>query len=236
MIGMTTYRGVIFDFFGTLTPDLEEADVAVSLVPVAKHLGADPAAFFREMKSSWVERCTGQLGGTEATLLEVARRAGSTLEHADSAAAVLSRLTSFELLSHIRPEVPEILFRLRREGLKLGVISDCGPELVDLWPRLPVADMVDVTVLSAAVGAKKPDPILFGRACDGLNLGPRDCMYVGDGGSNELLGAADAGLSPVWLRPKLTGNQYVYDFKSGEGGMPTIDSLAAVLPLVLSGS
>ena len=233
---MPSYRGVIFDFFGTLTPDLEAADVAASLVPVAKHLRADPSAFFREMKSSWVERCTGQLGGTQAALIEVARRAGSTLEEIDVTAALLARLKSFELLAQVRPEVLEILSRLRGEGLRLGVISDCGPELVDLWPRLPVARMVDVTVLSAAVGAKKPDPILFRRACDGLNLAPRDCMYIGDGGSNELLGAAAAGLSPVWLRPKLAGDHYVYDFEPGGDGMPTIDSLAEVLPLALSGS
>jgi putative hydrolase of the HAD superfamily len=38
----------------------------------------------------------------------------------------------------------------------------------------------------------KPDPRIFQLACKRLGLQPEDCLYVGDGGSNEFTAAKEA--------------------------------------------
>jgi len=40
---------------------------------------------------------------------------------------------------------------------------------------------------------------MYRLACTGLAVTPAECLYVGDGGSGELTGAAAVGMRPVLL-------------------------------------
>ncbi len=46
---------------------------------------------------------------------------------------------------------------------------------------------------------KKPDPRIYRLATEQLRVQPEDCLYVGDGASQELAGAAQVGMSPVLI-------------------------------------
>jgi len=48
---------------------------------------------------------------------------------------------------------------------------------------------------------KKPDPRIYRLACDGLGVAPHRCLYVGDGFSHELTGAANVGMRAVLIAP-----------------------------------
>jgi putative hydrolase of the HAD superfamily len=88
---------------------------------------------------------------------------------------------------------------LKESGLKLGLISDCTFEIPKLWKTLPFADYFDATVFSCEAGVKKPSPIVYSTACERLGVEGGDCIYVGDGFSNELAGASEAGMRAVLL-------------------------------------
>lgn len=75
-------------------------------------------------------------------------------------------------------EVPELLARARRAGLRLAVCSNLaaeyGPAVRGLLPDL------DAYVLSYEVGVAKPDPAIFRRVCDALDCAPGEVVFVGD--------------------------------------------------------
>lgn len=67
---------------------------------------------------------------------------------------------------------------------------------------------IDVPVFSCDERIKKPSPRIYEIACDRLNVKPQECIYVGDGSSEELTGAAAIGMCTILNRTDLTD---VYD-------------------------
>lgn len=98
-----------------------------------------------------------------------------------------------------RPEAIPVLTRLREHGFRIGMLSDCTIELPEAWPRLAVAELVDVPVFSCLERTRKPDPRLFRKVAAGLRVPPGQCLYVGDGGGRELTGATEVGMRAVLL-------------------------------------
>ena len=43
----------------------------------------------------------------------------------------------------------------------------------------------------------KPDPAIYLLACNQLDVPPSRCLFVGDGGDNELSGAMQVGMTTV---------------------------------------
>jgi putative hydrolase of the HAD superfamily len=107
---------------------------------------------------------------------------------------------------------------LRANGLRIGVLSDCSAELPELWPSLPLAGFVDEPVFSALVGERKPHVKMYTTVCERLGVAPEECLYVGDGGSNELTGAAAFGMRAVLIADEgwATGHRFDSDDWHGE--------------------
>jgi putative hydrolase of the HAD superfamily len=59
---------------------------------------------------------------------------------------------------------------------------------------------VDAAVFSFEVKAKKPDGIVYLLTCERLDVRPSDCIFVGDGGNQELEGAEAVGMTAVMIR------------------------------------
>ncbi len=62
-----------------------------------------------------------------------------------------------------------------------------------------MAGLFDVEVFSYEVGAVKPEPEIFELCLRRLGRRAADCVFVGDGGSNELTGARAVGLRTVFV-------------------------------------
>ena len=60
-----------------------------------------------------------------------------------------------------------------------------------LWPYF------DAPVLSCEAGVMKPDPAIFRLSLDALDVCPAECLYVGDGGSDELTAAHALGMRAI---------------------------------------
>ncbi len=98
----------------------------------------------------------------------------------------------------IEPEIVNTLARLRQAGLKLGVITNAGDLDAAPWPGCELSDYFDDFIASHQVGMLKRDPRIFDLACQRLDVEPEETIFVGDGGGNELRGAAEAGLNVYW--------------------------------------
>jgi putative hydrolase of the HAD superfamily len=105
------------------------------------------------------------------------------------------------LLAAIRfrayPEVPAVLARLRAAGARLAVVSNWDISLHDVLERTRLRALVDVVVISAELGAAKPDPAIFRTALDRLGATATEAIHVGDSVEHDVAGARAAGLEAV---------------------------------------
>jgi putative hydrolase of the HAD superfamily len=95
------------------------------------------------------------------------------------------------------PEVPAALARLRASGARLAVVSNWDVSLHDVLERTGLRPLVDAVVISAELGAAKPDPAIFRAALDRLGAAAGDAVHVGDSVEHDVAGALAAGIEAV---------------------------------------
>ncbi|WP_327032989.1 HAD family hydrolase [Micromonospora ureilytica] len=225
---MPSYQAVLFDFFGTLTRSVQRG---VAHIGTAELLGCHTDTLTEVLDRTYYERATGLLGNAEATLRWVCAQAGVHPSDQAVRAAVASRYRAVRADTWLRTDAVPVLAALRQRGLRTGVISDCTHELPAFLPQLAIAPLLDVRVFSVQVGRCKPDPTLYLTACQRLGLAPGDCLYVGDGGSQELTGAERAGMTAVRLAAPDLATHLVFNADQDWRG-PTLGTLGEVLALV----
>ncbi|MFF0366991.1 HAD family hydrolase [Micromonospora sp. NPDC005087] len=225
---MPTYQAVLFDFFGTLTRPVQRGAAHLG---TAELLGCHTDTLTEVLDRTYYERAAGRLGNAEATLRWVCAQAGVHPSDHAVRAAVASRHRAVRADTRLRADAVPVLAALRQRGLCTGVISDCTHELPAFLPQLAVAPLLDVRVFSVQVGRCKPDPALYLTACRRLGLAPRDCLYVGDGGSQELTGAERVGMTAVRLAAPDLAEHMVFNADRDWRG-PTLSTLRDVLDLV----
>jgi putative hydrolase of the HAD superfamily len=214
-------RAVIFDLWDTLIPfDVSGRDAAVRAM--AEVLGAPVEAFASSWSASMQSRFTGS---NEGNLLQVCTSVGIEpgLEEVTEALAIRSRHT--ESTFSPREGAIEALGDLRTAGLAIGLITNCSSEVPELWPRSPLALMVDAAVFSCQEGIKKPDAAIYLLASERLGVQPQSCAYVGDGSDGELPGAQAVGMTPVLLESRRSAGDLCWQGAS-------VQSLDQLPPLV----
>jgi len=127
------------------------------------------------------------------------------------------------------PDAIEALEALTRAGRPVGLISDCSPEAPALWSESPLSRYIEAPVFSCSVGLRKPDPAIYAAALERMGVDAYQTVYVGDGDSRELPGAAAVGLCPV-LVDRGTDSAFRADY-SGEAGI-IVKDLTQLLPLI----
>ena len=65
--------------------------------------------------------------------------------------------------------------------------------------RIGLARHFRATIHARAIGAAKPDPIIFQAAARALDVAPGEVAHVGDDPELDVLGAQRAGMLAVWL-------------------------------------
>ncbi|MFI7425859.1 HAD family hydrolase [Micromonospora sp. NPDC049836] len=225
---MPRYQAVLFDFFGTLTRCVRRG---AAHQDTADLLGCPADTLAEVLDRTYYQRASGGLGNAEATLRWVCDQAGVRPSDRAVRAAVASRHRAVRADTRLRDEAVPVLAALRQRGVRTGLISDCTHELPAFLPQLAVAPLLDVRVFSVQVGRCKPDPALYLAACRRLHLTPADCLYVGDGGSQELTGADRAGMTAVRLAAPDLAEHMAFNVDRGWDG-PVLTSLAQVLDLL----
>ena len=96
-----------------------------------------------------------------------------------------------------RSQALEVLFQLRLKGIKTGLMSDCGPAVPLVWNETPFPTLFDAAAFSCKEGIRKPDPAFYQVLVDRLGVPASQCLYIGDGHSDELAGAKKMGMKAV---------------------------------------
>ena len=120
-----------------------------------------------------------------------------------SAAAVIAyHDTKFRQLAPF-PDVPAVLGRLSSAGVRLGVITE-GPAVkqAEKLLRLGLNSYFDPAAIfiSDQLGISKPNPKLYRRACELVQVAPAEAMYVGDNAPNDVDPANAVGMKTALCR------------------------------------
>jgi putative hydrolase of the HAD superfamily len=132
-----------------------------------------------------------------------------------------------------KPEAIATLTRLKNQGYKTGLVSNCSIEIAILWPETSFHGLIDTPIFSSVARVTKPNERIYQLALEGLGITAQSCLYVGDGEDRELTAAARVGLHPVLIRTSSLHqrkSQSHQDAREWQG--VTIASLAEVLQLV----
>ena len=196
---MGTFDAVIFDLFGTLIDNASPEQLVRLFRDPAADLNCDPDEFMKAWLGIYQDRAIGRLGSVENEISEICGQLGFAPTKGQLQIVLRRRLEAFKEQCRPRITVLETLAKLKSMGVKTGLVTDCGSEVPDVWPELELAPLMDATVFSCHVGATKPDQKLYKLACKRLGVTPSKCLYVGDGGSRELTGAREVGMTPVLI-------------------------------------
>ena len=67
------------------------------------------------------------------------------------------------------------------------------------WISTWLKDVVDVVAFSCELGVRKPHPEMYLAVTRRLDVQPEECLFIGDGDSDELHGANALGMSTKML-------------------------------------
>jgi putative hydrolase of the HAD superfamily len=214
------YRAVIFDLWQTLVPWPAESARAL-YGQMAEAVGAPRDQFEEVWLSGRSARDTGPIADSVRWVFD-------QLGLDADPQPIISMRRDWTRESLIpRPDAVSTLEELRRRGHKLGLITVCSTDVVELWETTPFRGLFDSTVFSAEVGISKPDPRIYELCCEQLDVRASDCLFVGDGANDELPGAEKVGMTALQLRAP--GEELTEPGKEWEGD--SVERLAEVLEL-----
>ncbi|MEO6996639.1 MAG: HAD family hydrolase [Terracoccus sp.] len=191
-------RGILLDFYGTVALDDDAVVDAIS-----KRVASDTGAPLTTVASLWWQSFCGLCAGAHGESF----RLQSVLAR-DSLATVLDELGSGldadELvapqLAHWSAPLPfeDALQFLEAAELPVLILSDIDTgHLEDALGSLGLSQLPYVT--SEQTRAYKPRPEGFRSGLARLGLPAHQVVHVGNSWSSDVLGAAAAGIHPVWV-------------------------------------
>jgi putative hydrolase of the HAD superfamily len=99
------------------------------------------------------------------------------------------------------PNLLSMLEELRSNNLILGMITNgIGQFQMDNIKALGIEKYFKTILVSEWEGIKKPDPQIFKRSLDQLNVLPNESLFVGDHPDNDVKAAQNVGMKGIWKK------------------------------------
>ena len=188
-------QAILFDLFETLITESQTRPAGMSAW--ASQLGCEREVFRTEWKKLRPAAITGRVTLRQA-LSHIAKRAGSDVDDVTVDRLCDERIRiKAEPFEQVEHQIVMLIDYLRSRNVRLGVVSNCFAEDVAGWARCSLASRFDCAVFSFDVGLAKPDPAIYIEATRRLQVDASQTWFIGDGGSDELTGAMQAGLRAV---------------------------------------
>lgn len=224
-------QAVIFDMYETLVTQF--CSPLYYGTQIAEDLGLRPEEFLPGWRATEEARATGKLTFEDA-MAELLRRHGIFSPELHRRVVEKRIAIQADCFRHLHPGILPLLTALRERGIRIGLITNCFSEEATLIRESRLFPCFDAPCLSWEEGVRKPDPAIYRTCLRRLGIAAENCLYVGDGGSQELETARSLGILAVqatWYRqaafehkqaalrpdfPQLTGPMEVLDFLKGE--------------------
>ena len=189
------YKAVIFDLFETLITEWGHKKYTKN--EMCADLGVERAEF----DIFWDEKALDQYEGKityEDSIKYVCEKCGKSVDERTISKILDKRIkTKSVCFEYVQPEVYQLLKMLRDIGMKTAIVSNCSSEEVQVLKHSEIYKYFDEVILSYEVHMKKLDSCIYEEAAKRLGIDVSECIFVGDGGSNELVGATNVGMKAI---------------------------------------
>lgn len=187
-------KAVIFDMYETLIT-LFESPLYFG-TQMASDAGIEEVKFQEIWRAAEADRTTGKI--TLEEILEKILKENDCYSEAKMDFIVNKRIRCKEKsFEHLHKDIILVLNALKKKRVQIGLISNCFSEEAMVIKKSILYPYFDAVCLSFDEGLQKPDPAIFKRCMERLNVQAESCLYVGDGGSNELEAAERIGMKAV---------------------------------------
>jgi putative hydrolase of the HAD superfamily len=131
------------------------------------------------------------------------------------------------------PDVTQALLSLQQNHptVQLCAVTNGNSDI----SQTALSPVLSFSVRSEDVGAKKPDPLPFLKACELAGCLPEECLFVGDNPVDDVAGAQALGMRTVWVnRKETTWHEQADGVPHGVTPDAEVTSLAQLVSLVTS--
>jgi putative hydrolase of the HAD superfamily len=182
-------RAVIFDFGGVLA----EEGFKQGLKAIAKERGLDPEDFY-EIAGELVYQMGYVMGSSDehAYWNAVREKTGVRGDDKEFREEILKRFK-------LRPEMMEVVEKIRSSGLIVAILSDQTNWLDELDQRTPFYHHFSYVFNSFHLKKTKRDPSIFRDVCAVLGVRPEEGLFVDDNLEN-IKRAATQGLRTIHFK------------------------------------
>ena len=193
-------KGVVFDLDNTLLDFMKMKEFAVKAAikgMIEAGLKVNEDKSYIEINSIYEE-----FGWENQKVFDVFLE--KTIGHVDNkflAAGIVAYRRAREANLMAYPNVNKTLMALSKSGIKLGVVSDAPSR--EAWMRIYYLNLYhyfDVVITYDDSGERKPSPIPFQLALDGMGLRPEETIMIGDWPERDVVGAQQIGMKTAFAR------------------------------------
>ena len=195
-----TIKGVVFDLDNTLLDFMKMKEYAVKAAikgMIEAGLKVNEDKSYIEINSIYEE-----FGWENQKVFDVFLE--KSIGHVDNkflAAGIVAYRRAREANLMAYPNVNKTLLALSKLGIKLGVVSDAPSR--EAWMRIYYLNLYhyfDVVITFDDSGERKPSPIPFQLALDGMELLPEETIMIGDWPERDVVGAQQIGMKTAFAR------------------------------------
>ena len=193
-------KGVVFDLDNTLLDFMKMKEFAVKAAirgMIEAGLKVNEDKSYIEINSIYEE-----FGWENQKVFDVFLE--KSIGHVDNkflAAGIVAYRRAREANLMAYPNVNKTLMALTKSGIKLGVVSDAPSR--EAWMRIYYLNLYhyfDVVITYDDSGERKPSPVPFQLALDGMGLRPEETIMIGDWPERDVVGAQQIGMKTAFAR------------------------------------
>ena len=132
----------------------------------------------------------------------------------------------FGLKVDLLPDSVDVIKQLKQRGYILGMITNGNSKLQNTkLDTAGIRGLFDVVVVSDDIGIWKPEAGIFEYAMNKVGVTAEQSVYVGDHPVNDIQGALNARMQPVWMN---------YGSFAGQAteGVPGIENIRELLDML----
>lgn len=193
---MAKYKAVFFDLFFTLiipSYNLQKNENDVLGITV------DQWEKYAEDDKLYYNRAIGNEMNSTKIISEIIKT--TPYEVNDNEIQEILQLRQERMRQALKNVDEKILYtikKLHNENIKIGLISNA--DIIDCiyWNESELSKWFHHALFSCHVKSLKPSKEIYIEAIKKMNLKPSECIFVGDGGSDELKGAKDVGMDTIF--------------------------------------
>ena len=186
---------VIFDLFETLITEWGHKKYTKN------ELCADLGIERTEFDVFWDEKKHDRYIGSmsfEDSIIYVSKKCGKYVDNTTISTILDKRIkTKAVCFEYVHPDVIQLLKTLRKMEVQTAIISNCSSEEVKVLKESEIYNYFDEVLLSYEVHMEKPNVCIYEEALKRFGIDAEECIFVGDGGSNELVGAKNVGMKAI---------------------------------------